>query len=555
MLQTLRIQNYALIDEVELEFHAGLNILTGETGAGKSIIAGALTLVLGGRAVSETVRDASRSAKVEAAFLVPSPTPHLAELLRTHAIDLEDGELLLSRVVSPEGRSKAYANGSLIPVSVQAALGDELVDLHGQHEHQSLLKTDRQLRLLDSFAGLESKSDALAKTVGDLREVESRIAELESGDRDLARQVDFMRFEASEIDQAGLEPDEDVELQSRRNLIANAEKIFSAASKARRALSEAENGASAIDALGAAAGELEELAGIDGRFEALSAQAQGLLGDVESLSSELLAYSSELDFDPQELDSLNARITVIRGLQRKYGESIDQILAHREKIGADIEAFENRDQHLEEIRAELAAILATAEKKARALSKERKKSAKELDEKVSRALQDLGMEGGCFETGLEQGPLTTHGTDRIEFRLTANAGEGLKALKQVASGGEVSRIMLALKGVFAEADQIPTLVFDEIDAGIGGAVATKVAFKLRDLARSHQTICITHLPQIAAAGTTHYHVSKATHDGRTTTHVARVDKGSRVEEVARLLDGSLSEVSLNHARALLQDLA
>ena len=555
MLQTLRIQNYALIDEVELEFHPGLNILTGETGTGKSIIVGALMLVLGGRAASEAVRDASRSAKVEAAFKISSPTPRLTELLQAHEIELEDGEMLLARVVSAEGRSKAYANGSLIPVSVQAALGDELVDLHGQHEHQSLLKNDRQLVLLDSFAGTESKTESLAKTVRGLRELENRIADLESDDRDLARQVDFLRFEADEIDQAGLSPHEEQEVESRRNLIANAEKIFSAASNARQLLSESENGTSAMDSLGAAAGDIEELARIDGRFGPMAVQAQSLLNEVEALSSELLAYSSELDFDPQELDVLNARISVIRALKRKYGESIEEILEHREKIRADIDAFEHRDQHLEQMRDELAKVLATAEKKARALSRDRKKAAKDLDEKVTHALQDLGMEGGRFEVRLERGPLTATGSDRIEFQLTANAGEALKALKQVASGGEVSRIMLALKGVFAEADRIPTLVFDEIDAGIGGTVATKVAFRLRDLARSHQTICITHLPQIAAAGATHYHVSKATRDGRTSTHVARIDKGSRVEEVARLLDGSLTEVSLDHARALLKELA
>ncbi len=555
MLQTLRIQNYALIDEVELEFDPGLTVLTGETGAGKSIIVGALTLVLGGRASSETIRSGSQSAKVEALFRVPSPTPRLQELLDAHAIDLEEGELLLSRALSPEGRSKAYANGSLIPVSVQSAIGDELLDLHGQHEHQSLLKTDRQLALLDSFAGLDSKREIVAGAVRSLRELEARIADLDSNDRERERQIDFMRFEAEEIEKAGLQPGEEAEAKSRRNLIANAEKIFSLAQNARRLLSESEESSAALDTLGAALGGLEELAEIDERFGPMAAQARSVMAEVEALSAELFQYTEETDFDPQELDALNARLSAIQALRRKYGDTVEEVLAYRERIVSELEAFENRDRELERLRSEHEDLLTKAQKQARALSKARKAAAAELDGKVTASLQELGIEGGRLETDLHESELNASGMDQIAFMLTANPGEPPKALRQVASGGELSRIMLALKGVFAEADRIPTLVFDEIDAGIGGAVATKVAFRLRDLARSHQTICITHLPQIAAAGFTHYNVSKATQNGKTSTHVSRIDKGPRVEEVARLLDGSVTEVSLTHARALLKELA
>ena len=555
MLQTLRIQNYALIDEVELEFDPGLNVLTGETGAGKSIIVGALTLVLGGRASSETIRSGARSAKIEALFRVPSPTPRLQDLLDSHAIDLEEGELLLSRVLGPEGRSKAYANGSLIPVSVQSAIGDELVDLHGQHEHQSLLKPDRQLALLDSFAGLDSKREILADSVRALRGLEARIAGLESNDREQARQIDFMRFEAEEIEKADLRPGEEAEVASRRNLIANAEKIFSLASNARRLLSESGESAAALDTLGAALGNLEELAAIDGRFGPMAAQTRNAMADIEALSSELFQYAEETEYDPRELDAVNARLSAIQGLQRKYGDTIEDVLAYRERIVSEIEAFENRDQDLERLRCKHQESLAKAKKQARALSKVRKTAAAELDEKITASLQDLGIEEGRLEIDIQDAELDLSGMDRVAFMLTANPGEPAKALRQVASGGELSRIMLALKGVFADADGIPTLIFDEIDAGIGGSVATKVAFRLRDLARSHQTICITHLPQIAAAGLTHYHVSKATRNGKTSTHVSRIDRGPRVEEVARLLDGSVTEVSLTHARALLKDLA
>ena len=555
MLQTLRIQNYALIDEVELEFDSGLNVLTGETGAGKSIIVGALTLVLGGRASSDAVRNATRSAKIEALFNVPSPTPQLHDLLESHAIEFENGELLLSRVLSPEGRSKAYANGSLIPVSLQSAIGDELVDLHGQHEHQSLLKPERQLGMLDSFAGLDSTRGILADSVRALRELDGRIAGLESNDREQARRIDFLRFEADEIDKADLRPNEEDEVVSRRNIIANSEKIFALASNARRLLSESAESPSALDALGSAAADIEELAAIDERFEAIAVQARSTLAEVEALSAELFQYAEETEYDPQELDAVNARLSTIQALQRKYGDTIEDVLAYKAKVAEEIRAFENRDQELETLRAEGKELRAKAQGQARALSKERKTALRELDEKVAGSLQELGMEGGRFETSIEDGELGLTGTDRVEFMLSANPGEPLKPLRQVASGGELSRIMLGLKGVFAEADRIPTLIFDEIDAGIGGSVATKVAFRLRDLARSHQTICITHLPQIAAAGFTHYHVTKSTRNGRTSTHVTRIDRSSRVEEVARLLDGSVTEVSLTHARALLKELA
>lgn len=555
MLQTLRIRNYALINEIELDFDPGLNVLTGETGAGKSIIAGALSLVLGGRASSDIVRSQAASAKIEALFHLSSPTPRLLDLLESHDIELENGELLLGRVITSEGRSKAYVNGSLIPISVEAAIGSELVDLHSQHEHQSLLKAEYQLDLLDSFAGLESKRDVLAEMVRTLRELEKRIEELESNDREAARRIDFLRYEAMEIDKADLHPDEESELKSRRNLIANSEQICSLASGARRLLSESDNSPCALDLLGAAVEKIEALSGINEGFEPLAASARSAWTDLEALPSELRELAEVSEYNPQELDAVNARLSVFQGLLRKYGDTVTGILEYREEIAADIDAFENRDLRLDKLREEKTRALAKAKKHARALTKARKRAAKDLDEKVTSSLQDLGIEGGRFQTKIEKAPLSLTGMDGIEFMLTANPGEPLKSLRQVASGGELSRIMLGLKGVFADADRIPTLIFDEIDAGIGGTVATKVAFRLRDLARSHQTICITHLPQIAAAGFTHYHVSKSTRDGKTSTHVSRIDRMTRVKEVARLLDGSVTEVSLTHARALLKELA
>jgi len=551
MLETLRIKNYALIDDIEVVFREQFNVLTGETGAGKSIIVGALNLVLGARASSEVVRNGCKSAKIDALFRLIDISPRLAEILDEHALELEGDELLVSRVVSAEGRNRAYAAGTLISVSVLSRIGDELVDMHGQHEHQSLLKADRQLDLLDGYAKTAAAAAGVGEQVDELRAITAQIEALESDDRERARRVDFLKFEVKEIDDARPVAGEEEDLHGRRNLIVNAEKIFSVASAAHRRFSEAEDGASALDAVGGAVRDLEELASVDGRFADLSDQAQRVYAEIEAIAEELRGYATEVEFSPQELDEVNLRLTKLAELKRKYGDTVEAILAYRDQAREEIDGFENRDRRLAELGDQKAEVEKRAMAGAKTLSKRRKRAAGELDKKVASALHELGMEGAQFETRIEAADLSRTGVDRVGFYLSANPGEKLKPLRQVASGGEVSRIMLALKVVFANADMIPTLIFDEIDAGVGGAVATKVADKLAELAQFHQTICITHLPQIAAAAATHYHVWKATKDGTTATGVARVEDDARVNELARLLDGSLTEVSRDHARALL----
>lgn len=551
MLQTLRIQNYALIDEIEVEFGEGLNVLTGETGAGKSIVVGALNLVLGARASAETLREGAQRATIDAVFRIPRPSRRLARLLEEHAIELDGDELLLSRMISAEGRSRAYASGNLVTVSVLSDIGDELVDLHGQHEHQSLLRRERQLDLLDAFGGVEKNADEVREQVQRLRAISKDLEALQSDDRERARRVDFLRFEVDEIDKAKLVPGEESEVRGRLNLINNSEKIFTLASRAYALLFESQEGTPALDALNAAARDLDELAATDPRFESISVQLGNVRSETEAIVEELRAYTEELEFDPAELDALNTRLSLIRDLGRKYGETVDAILAYRDQALSEVDSYENRDRRITELEAERTSIENQANGTAKALSKARRSAARKLDRQVTSTLQELGMEGGRFSTNFEDTALSADGIDRVEFFLAANPGERLRPLRQVASGGEISRIMLALKAVFAGADKIPTLVFDEIDAGVGGAVATKVSGKLRELAQSHQTICVTHLPQIAAAAQTHYYLSKSAWKGKTATQVTLVEDEARVEEVARLLDGSISEVSLNHARALL----
>lgn len=552
MLETLRIQNYALIDEMEVDFRDGFNVLTGETGAGKSIVVGALNLVLGARAERDAVREGADRAKVDAVFRLSKPSARLAAILKGLDAEPDGGELFVSRVVTNDGRSRAYVAGSLVPISVLAEIGDELVDMHGQHEHQSLIKPDRQLDLVDAIARAGSDAEEVARRVTQLRRMDKEIADLAADDREKSRQIEFLKFELNEINAADLQPGEDEELKSRRAIITNAEQIYGLANQAYNALYEGEDG-TAVDGVDTALRAIEELAAIGGSFGSLAEQLREARASIESIASEIRVYTREVEFDPEELERLNARLAMLGTLKRKYGDSVDAILAYRDRAAAEVERFEQRDERLAQLQKDRDALYNETLKLGRTLSEKRKKAAKTLDKQVVASLQELGMAGAVFETRFDPMELASTGIDRVEFYLAANPGEKLKPLRQVASGGEISRIMLALKVVSADADHIPTLIFDEIDAGVGGAVAVKVAEKLRRLARSHQTLCITHLPQIAAAADSHYNVTKAAVKGRTITKVVRVEERSRVEEVARLLDGSLSEASLQHAQALLKE--
>ncbi|HOZ45659.1 MAG TPA: DNA repair protein RecN [Candidatus Hydrogenedentes bacterium] len=552
MLETLRIKNYALIDDLDVDFKPGFNVLTGETGAGKSIIVGALDLVLGTRASSDAVRQGADRAEIDAVFHIAEPSARLRTLLEKNDIAVDDHTLVLSRVVTTEGRSRTRVCGSLVPLSILAEIGDELVDVHGQHEHQSLLRADRQLDLLDRFGGTEDLCCRVANAVAELRDLDRRIQVLESDDREQARRIEFRRFEVGEINGAGLGIGEEEDLKARRNLIANAEQIYLLVSEARAALYEAEEG-SAVDAIDTALNRIEELVSIDPCFQEDAAVLVTIRAELEEVVSALRARSEGIEFDPDELERLNQRIALIGDLKRKYGDSVEAILAYRDQAAAEIDAYESRDQCLGELRDQRDVLRAHAEKDAQTLSAKRAAAGRKLDRLVTGALQELGMKGGRFETQIEAGELGLHGFDRVAFLLAANPGESVKPLRQVASGGEVSRIMLALKAVFAHADQVPTLIFDEIDAGVGGRTATNVAMKLRQLADSHQTICITHIAQIAAAASAHYHVSKRRRGNRTVTELVEVEGDDRAAEVARLLDGSVSAVSLEHAKALLAD--
>lgn len=554
MLESLHVTNFVLIEKLELDFGEALNVLTGETGSGKSIVVGALNLVLGARATSGIVREGAKRAKIDAIFRLNKSNRAVRAVLAEHELEADDGELILTRTIGADGRSRAYVGGQVVPLNVLAQIGDELVDLHGQHEHQSLLRPDRQLGLLDAFARSESAAAAVRETVTELRDAERALGELQQDDRERARRLEFLRFAVTEIDNANLEPDEEGRVKSQRNLIANAETVAEQAARAVAALYESEDG-SAAAALNIARHALDELAGVDERFVVLRDRIDAISGEVDELSRDLQSETDNVDFDPAELESLNQRLAQLGDLKRKYGESIDAVLAYRNEIAEELDGLENRDERLAELQARVDSLNARALKEATALSKARKKGAAKLDKEIVATLKFLGMKDAKFATSFSSVDLYSAGVDRIEFMLAPNPGEPARPLKKAASGGEISRVMLAIKAVLASADSIPTLVFDEVDAGVGGAVANSVASKLQSLGETHQVISITHLPQIAAAANTHFQVSKSTDGSRTHSAIERIDGPQRVEELARLLDGSVSAVSLEHAKSMLDKTA
>lgn len=552
MLETLHIRDYAIIDNLSVEFKPGLNVLSGETGAGKSIVVGALGLVLGGRASADVIRSGARKTVLDLIVRLDAAQAPLLTLLEELDIPMEEDQLILSRSIAADGRNRVLANGRVIPVSVLTAIGDELVDLHGQHEHQSLFKPECQLRLLDACAGVEALVEEIKVLVKEMHQRAADIERLEADDRDRIRQVEFMRHELSEIDGAALIPDEEEQLREQLHRINNAETIYRLASSAYAALYESD-GVSAVDILAEALKSLEELEQIDADFREQARYVSEARISIEAVASELRRFTGIIEYDPEQINHLNERLSLISTLKRKYGNDVRAILAYREKTAKALAEFEDRDERLLVLRKEYRELVDRAHEKATILSQKRHKAAQTMDGAIQRMLRTLDMPNASFKSHLEAVKLNKDGIDKLSFMLSANKGEALKPLRQIASGGEISRIMLALKSVFAAQDTVPTLVFDEIDAGIGGSTARRVARALTALAQRHQVICITHLAQIAATAQTHFVIEKSETKDGTTTKVREVRDTERELEIARLLDGSASGASLKHAKVLIDE--
>ena len=560
MLQELHINNFSIIDDASIEFGKGFNVITGETGAGKSIIINALSLSLGERAASEYVKSGAKEALVESFFEI-SPkklSKSVNETIIDLGVNIDEG-LILKRIISSQGKNRAYINSSMANVQTLSDISGTIIDIYGQYEHQSLLSPENQLDLLDMFGKLTKDRDQVGKLYDSLASLRSRIKSLEQKDRERAQKLDILNYQINEIESAGLKPDEEEELIEEEKVLGSAGHLAELANQSYELLYTSD--AASLSAISAIIDNLQKISEIDSRaIEALKS-AKDALPLLEETSYFLRDYKDSLDFNPARLEQIQERLEQINTLKRKYGASIEEILTFREKSLIELEELQDSEEKLGELRHELEEIQKSFSDKAIALSKKRNTAARKVESAVVIQLSELSMPDTQFSISITQqnGNDTLEGfqanqtgIDVVEFLISPNIGEELKPLAKIVSGGELSRIMLALKGITAKGDKIPILVFDEIDAGIGGKTAETVGKKLKALSKNHQVICITHLPQIASYADRHMKIEKTVANKRTVVTIKLLANNDRTEEIARMLSGDLSDVSIKHAKELLK---
>jgi len=550
MLTTLRIKNLALVEDLTLELQPGYNAITGETGAGKSIIIGALNLVLGERANRGLIRSGADQCTVEAVVDLRRVKAPLAALLDEHGLEpCDDHQLLLKRVFSSSGSNKQFINGSPTTLNVLAAVGDWLVDMHGPHDHQSLLHPSRQLALLDAFAGSESDVQTFGDLLASRAQIETAKADLVVDEQTYQQRLDLLRFQVREINEANLNPDEDEELNAEHQRASNASELIETAQHAINLLDDDDD--SLVARLGQLGQQINALHRLDegtGGLVELNGQVNSLLRD---LHSELDAYAERVEVDPARLMELNERVELFQSLKRKYGPDIEDVIVFGQNAADELHTLESRDAELERLNAELVTLDTKIQKAGAKISKSRAKVVEKLGKSVVRQLRDLGFKQSHFAAALSRvdTPSAT-GFDRVEFQFAPNVGEPPQSLREIASSGEMARVMLAIKTVLAAEDRIPVLIFDEVDANVGGETAHVVGEKMRAISKNRQVLCITHLPQVAAVADHHLLVTKSVSAKRTITTIEGVDGEERVSELARMLGGK-GDMPKKHAEELL----
>jgi len=570
MLTTLRIKNLALVTDLTLELQAGCNVITGETGAGKSIIIGALDLLLGERADRTLIRSGEESCAVEAAFDITRLRTPLNGFLEENGLEAcADGQLLLKRTFTASGANRQFINGSPTALNTLAAIGERLVDIHGPHDHQSLLHPAKQLRILDAFGGLELERDAYGELVRRRAALFAEKSALVVDERTYAQQLDLLRFQVREISDARLHPGEDEQMEQEFNRASNAARLLQLSQAALAALSESED--SLLTQAGAVGRALQELQRLDTGAAPLAELHAQTVGTLRELQTGLSRYAEKVDVDSARLAALEERLDLIHSLKRKYGPALAEVVAFGEEAKQKLQSLESRDAELARINADQERLDEQILKAGQSLSARRKKVIPQLARAVTKQLENLGFAQSKFDAAIKSaaaeltrlksnenpGLLTSAaaikqtGFDEIEFQFAPNPGEPAKPLRAIASSGEMARVMLALKTVLAAEDEIPVLVFDEVDANIGGETAHAVGEKMRQIAARRQVLCITHLPQVAAPADAHYVVTKEIKNGRTISEIHSLDKKGRVTELARMLGGQ-SDAARKHAEALLK---
>ena len=551
MLTNFRVKNLAIVEEAHITFGEGLNVITGETGAGKSILIGALELILGGRADKSLIRSNATEAVVEAAFDLSDAKAVDAVLTEAGLPTCEDGSLIIRRSVTTSGAGRCLLNDAPTTAQTLRKIGDLLVDIHGPYDHQSLLDPAFQLELLDAFGRCHGPREAYLEGFRALQELERRRAELSGDSTDVAAEIDRLQFMVEEIGSAKLTPADDEELVAEHAAAANAETILQTGGALANALTEGDG--SVFDLLAAAQQRFAELARLLPEAVAWHAEAQSAAVEIQELSRAVTDRMERIETDAGRLQELETRMVLVQKLKRKYGPSLAEVLATFERHSTRLADLQSRGERLAALEREMVTAQQQLMVKATALTKLRQTASGSLAKAITKELRDLGFLKAGFGVDLFPCPPRASGADESRFGFAPNPGEAMRPLRDIASSGEISRVMLAVKAVLAKHDRIPVLVFDEIDANIGGEVGRSVGIKLRGVAASHQVLCITHLPQVAVYGQLHFVVGKEVRGGRTFASIATVEKNDRIEEIARMLGGKDStSVTMDHAREMLK---
>lgn len=553
LLAELSIKNFAIIESLTVSFKKGLTVLTGETGAGKSIIIDAVHLLVGGRGSAEFVRHGEEKAEIEGLFQLEDINHPSYKKAGEFGIEIEEGMLILRRDISQTGKSVCRVNGKLVTISTLREIGSTLIDIHGQHEHQELMDESKHQKLLDQFGAktISSQLEEYSRLYRSYEQTAKKLRSLSENEQKMAHRLDLIQFQYDEIQKAQLMINEDVELIEEKRRLSNFEKVFDGLQNSYSALQGEQRG---LDWISLVMTHLEDVASVDDEFKELTEIVSTSFYALEDVSRELRNKLDSLEFEPERLHDIENRLNEINQLKRKYGKTIEEIIEYAAKIEEEIETLQNKETHINTLNKELTAIKKDLEVEARELTSARLKYAEALTKSIHQELKELYMDKTIFEVRFQSNYdiYTSTGCDTIEFFISTNPGEPLKPLSKVASGGELSRMMLALKSIFSKHQGVTSIIFDEVDTGVSGRVAQAIAEKIYKVAVSSQVLCISHLPQVAAMADTHLYISKVTSNGRTKTSVKSLTEKDKVKEIGRMISGvEITELTKEHAKELL----
>lgn len=552
MLNHLSIKNVAVIDKLEASFGEGVSVLTGETGAGKSIIIDSINMILGDRANKELVRYGTDKAVVQAVFDAPE---EVMDILAENDIDCEDGQIIITRQLTAEGKSMARINGMAVTLGILRDISDKLINIHGQHDNQALLTPARHVGFLDAYAENEELVNEYKSLLSKKRAIERQIASLDMEEHEKMQKIDLLEYQVNEIKKASLEKGEEEDLRTQRDIYANAEQITSSVSEAYQNVYGGDEAQSAYDGISIAVDALSQISDLNPHIQSMRDTLSELMYTLEDTAHELKEFGDTVEFDEQTLNDIEERLDMISRLKRKYGGSVELVLEHLKNAERELNDIRLGDEKTEELKAELKTVTDTLAEKGRQITESRRKSAAVLESGIETALHELNMEKSKFKVNIESGvEFYDNGMDKVEFLISTNPGEPLKPLVKIASGGELSRVMLAIKSILTDSDGVDTLIFDEIDTGVSGKAAHAIAKKLSAIGRGKQVICISHLPQLASMADNHYLIQKNMDGDMASTTLLELDTEGRELELARIIDGGeITELARSHARQMLKN--